>query len=151
MWRNDKRTCWEELAFIFVHKETKNLALFACLCCFVDCVLHFSPVPRAAQRCSGITQPWGSISTPTDPACTSAPSAARRLSRAPNSNVTNSFTRGRNPFRLASGRTSHYPTRTDTSALFLHFRHISTSSSGERDEKSLLGFKMYHPPSFKRQ
>lgn len=84
-----------------------------------------SPVPRAAQRCSGITQPWGSISTPTDPACTSAPSAARRSSRAPNSNVTNLFTRGRNPSRLASGL--HTPPLTDTLALFLHFKHISPS------------------------
>lgn len=62
-------------------------------------------IRRAAQRCSGITQPWGSICTPTAPACTSALSVARLSSRVPNSSVISLYTRGRNPSRLASAPT----------------------------------------------
>lgn len=62
-------------------------------------------IRRAAQRCSGITQPCGSICTPTAPACTSALSVARLSSRVPNSSVISLYTRGRNPSRLASAPT----------------------------------------------
>jgi len=58
---------------------------------------------RVAASCFGTTQRCASIFTPTGHVCTSVPSVASRLSRAPSSNDTSLCTLEKSRFRLVIG------------------------------------------------